>query len=368
MPTNSTHPAATRPTSASWRSLALVVTSFAALALPGLLQAKEKPVLTILNWSEYIDTEVYRQFEKEYDCIVKETNFETPEEALNKMVAGGSRTFDVCAVGGGFKMQAAVAQGVLKKLDHSKIPNLKNLDPLFQNPSYDPGNSYSIPYQWGTTGVIIRKDLLPKDGFSMSAIFDREKEIGRFVMIDSTLEMLGYANLYSGKPVNSVELPDLKKAIGLLTGAKNSKNFMGFEGGVGGRGKVVAGTADFAVVYNGDAGRVLEEYPGKFVFVIPNEGAPMWVDQLCIAKDAPNPDLAYAFINYVLDAKIGAQISAWTKYATPNAAAKALLPEADLANTSIYPDAATLKRLHLLEGVGEKEPLRTEAWTAIKAQ
>jgi spermidine/putrescine transport system substrate-binding protein len=344
---------------------ALVGLSAAAVSFA---EEKTKPVLTILNWSEYIDTEVYRQFEKEFNCEVKETNFETPEEALNKMVAGGSRTFDVCAVGGGFKMQAAIAQDVLKKLDHSKLPNLKNLAPRFQDPSYDPGNAYSIPYQWGTTGVIIRKDILPEGGFSMSAIFDPTKEIGRYVLIDSTLEMIGYAHLYNGKPVNSVELPDLKSAIDLLVAAKNSKNFVGFEGGVGGRGKVVAGVADFAVVYNGDAIRVLEEYPGKFEYVIPNEGSPLWVDQLCIAKDAPNADLAYAFLNYVLDAKIGAQISNWTKYATPNEAAKAYITPEDLANPTIYPDAETEKRLQLLEGVGEKEPLRIEAWTAIKAE
>jgi spermidine/putrescine transport system substrate-binding protein len=362
---NTTTLATSRPLPAVARLTALFALFSASVAITF---AADKPVLTILNWSEYIDPEVYRQFEKAFNCEVKETNFETPEEALNKMVAGGSRTFDVCAVGGGFKMQAGIAQGVLKKLDHGKLPNLKNLAPRFQNPTYDPGNAYSVPYQWGTTGVIIRKDLLPKDGFSMAAIFDKKKEIGRFVLIDSTLEMLGYAHLYNGKPVNSVELPDLKKAIGQLVAAKKSKNFVGFEGGVGGRGKVVAGTADFAIVYNGDAGRVLEEYPGKFVYVIPNEGAPLWVDQLCIAKDAPNADLAYAFINYVLDAKIGAQISNWTKYATPNEAAKAFLTPEDLANTSIYPDAETEKRLHLLEGVGDKEPLRLEAWTAIKAE
>ncbi len=354
--------------SAAWslRCIASLAVSLIALAAPA--AAAEKPVLTVLNWSEYIDTEVYRQFEKEFNCIVKETNFENPEEALNKMVAGGSRTFDVCAVGGGFKMQAAIAQSVLKKLDHSKIPNIKNLAPRFQNPSYDPGNAYSIPYQWGTTGVIIRANLLPKDGFSTSAFFDPKKALGRFVLIDSTLEALGYANLYQGKPVNSVELADLKKSISLLTGAKGSKRFMGFDGGVAGRDKVVGGTADYAIVYNGDAGRAIAENPGKFVYVIPKEGAPMWVDQLCIAKDAPNPDLAYAFINYVLDAKIGAQISNWTKYATPNLAAKEFILPEDLANTSIYPDAETEKRLHMLEGVGEKEQLRIEAWTAIKAQ
>jgi len=352
----------------SLRCLALLTGSLVALMAPAQLSAAEKPVLTVLNWSEYIDTEVYRQFEKEFNCIVQETNFETPEEALNKMVAGGSRTFDVCAVGGGFKMQAAIAQGVLKKLDHSKLPNLKNLSPLFQNPAYDPGNAYSIPYQWGTTGVLIRSDLLPKDGFSMSALFDPKKELGRFILIDSTIETIGYANLYRGKPVNSVELTDLKAAIKLLTAAKKSKKFMGFEGGVGGCSKVVAGTADYAIVYNGDAGRVIEENPGRFTYVIPNEGAPMWVDQLCIAKDAPNAELAYAFINYVLDAKIGAQISNWTKYATPNQAAKEFILPEDLKNTAIYPDAATEARLHLLEGVGEKEPLRLEAWTAIKAE
>ncbi|TAG07654.1 MAG: spermidine/putrescine ABC transporter substrate-binding protein [Verrucomicrobia bacterium] len=356
-----------RPSLMPWRNIALIATALASFAAPSIAKAEEKPVLTIFNWSEYIDPEVYRQFEKEFNCIVKETNFETPEEALNKMVAGGSRTFDICAVGGGFKMQAGIAMDVLKKLDHSKIPNIKNLGPLFQNPAYDPGNSYSIPYQWGTTGVLIRKELLPAEGFSMSAFFDEKKQLGRFVLIDSTIEMIGYAHLYHGKSVNSVELPDLKKAIDLLTVAKGSKNFMGFDGGVGGRSKVVAGTADYAIVYNGDANRVLNENPGKFAYVIPKEGAPLWIDQLCIAKDAPNPELAYAFLNYVLDPKIGAQISAWTKYATPNQAAKPFLPAEDLASLAIYPDEETEKRLQLLEGVGEKETLRTEAWTAIKA-
>ena len=344
--------------------LAVTIVSFP--ILPAM--AADKPVLSVFNWSEYIDVEVYRQFEKEFDCVVKETNFETPEEAVNKMVAGGSRTFDVCAVGGAYKIPTGIALGVLKKLDHSKLPNLKNLGPLFQNPGYDPGNQYSIPYQWGTTGVIIKKSLLPTEGFSMAALFDANKELGRFVLIDSTSEMLGFANLYQGKPVNSVALDDLKRSIELLTAAKNSKNFMGFDGGVGGRSKVVAGTADYAVVYNGDAGRVINEYPDKFAYVIPKEGAPAWVDQLCIAKDAPNEELAYKFLNYVLDAKIGAQISNWTKYATPNAAAMEFILKEDLANPAIYPDPETTKRLHFLEAVGEKENLRTDAWSAIKGE
>jgi spermidine/putrescine transport system substrate-binding protein len=149
--------------------LSLPVLSF--VTSSGLSTADEKPTLTIFNWSEYIDPEVYSQFEKEFNCKVKEVTFETPEEAINKIIAGGIRTFDVCSVGSDFMVPTAIAQNVFKKLDHTRIPNLKNLAPLFQDPGYDPGNSHTIPYQWGTTGVFIREGLVPADGFSMDAFF-----------------------------------------------------------------------------------------------------------------------------------------------------------------------------------------------------
>jgi spermidine/putrescine transport system substrate-binding protein len=351
------------------RSVAFAVAVACALgaAAFGQTKAGEKRVMTIFNFSEYIDPEVYRQFERLHGCTVKEITFETPEEALNKMVAGGSRTFDVCAVGGNFMMPSAIAQRVIRPLDHAKIPNLKNLAPEYRNPHYDPNNQHSIPYQWGTTGIFIRKDLLPEGGFSLKSIFEGQKQLGRFVLIDSVREMLGYANLYQGAALNDVQIEVLKKSVGLIARTKNSKNCMGFDGGIGGRSKVVAGTADYAIIYSGDAIRVLDQYAGKFAYVIPNEGGVLWVDQLCIARDAPNPDLAYAFLNYVLDAQIGAQISHWTKYPTPNAAAKALIKKEDLANPVIYPTPEQMKKLHYVEYLADKETLRNDAWVAIKA-
>lgn len=332
-------------------------------------QTKSSPTreMTVFNFSEYIDPEVYRQFEKLHHCTVKEVTFETPEEGLNKMIAGGSRTFDVCAVGGAFMIPPAIAQGVIRELDHSKIPNLKNLSASHQNPHYDPHNRHSIPYQWGTTGVFIRKDLLPKEGISLKAFFEGSREIGRFVLIDSVREMLGFANIYQGKPLNDVSLAVLKQSVTTITRAKNSKRFMGFDGGIGGRSKVVAGSADYAIVYSGDAIRVLDQYEGKFTYVIPTEGGIIWVDQLCIAKNAPNPDLAHAFLNYILDAKVGAQISNWTKYPTPNEAAKTFIKKEDLANPAIYPRPEDLQKLQYIEYLGDKETLRNDAWTAIKA-
>lgn len=330
------------------------------------LGAAEKRVLTIFNWSEYIDPEVYRQFEQKYDCTIKETTFETPEEALNKMVAGGSRIFDVCAVGGNSMMPAAIAQGVLKPLDHARLPNLKHLSQAFRNPGYDPGNRFSIPYQWGTTGIFIRRALLPADGFSLAAFFDPAKQLGRFLLIDSEREMIGYAHIFAGKPLNSVDLADLKAAIAALGGAKKSKNFMGFDGGIGGRSKVIGGTADYAIIYSGDAIRVLGDNPG-FTYVLPKEGAVAWVDQLCIAKDAPNADLAYAFLNHVLDPKVAAQISNWTKYPTPVESAKEFIAKEDIANPAIYPDEVQMKKLQFVEYLGDKETIRNDAWSAIKS-
>ena len=345
----------------------LALPALSLIGVPSLAAEDEKPTLTVFNWSEYIDPEVYAQFEKEFNCTVKEVTFETPEEAINKMIAGGTRTFDVCSVGSDFMVPSGIAQNVFKKLDHSKIPNLKNLAPLFQDPGYDPGNSHTIPYQWGTTGVFIRKELVPADGFSLDAFFKPGAELGRFAMIDSAREMLAYANIRQGKPANDIDLAVLKNSIELMTTAKKSKKFMGFDGGVGGIAKVVAGTADYAIAYNGDAIRNMDENPGKFAYVIPNEGAPVWTDSIGIAKDAPNVELAYAFLNYVLDAKIGAQISAWTKYASPNAAAKPLLPAEDLANPAIYPTEAQMAKLQFLKNLGPKETIRNDAWTAVKS-
>jgi spermidine/putrescine transport system substrate-binding protein len=343
----------------------------ASLALVPLSRAEPdaagKRVMTIFNFSEYIDPEVYRQFEKLHNCIVKETAFETPEEGLNKMVASGSHTFDVCSVGGNFMMPTGIAQGVLKRLDHSKLPNLKNLSREYQSPAYDPENRYSIPYQWGTTGIFIRKDLVPAGGISLREIFDEQSQLGRFVMMDSPRDMIGYANLYQGRPVNDVDLAVIRKSIELISRAKNSKNCMGFDGGIGGLNKVVAGIADYAIVYNGDAVRIGAQYPGKFTYVIPKEGGILWIDQLCIAKDAPNPDLAYAYLNYVLDAQVGAQISNWTRNATPNEAAQRLVKDEDRSNATIYPDPETTKRLHLIENLGNRETIRNDAWSAIKS-
>ena len=351
------------------------VVRFAGIAL-GLLsvgrasradEGEALPILTVLNWSDYIDPKVYSQFGQLFHCQVKESTFDSPEEALNKMIAGGSRTFDVCAVGGNFLMPAAIAEGVLKELDHARIPNLKNLAPQYQNPAYDPGNRYSIPYQWGTTGVVIRRDLVPPGGFSLAAFFDPARELGRFDLIDSEREMLGYANLYQGKPLNSVDVDTLRASIALLTQAKNSRNCVGFDPGVGGRNKVAAGAADYAIGYSGGAVRLLALYPGRFAYVIPREGAPMWVDTLGIAHDAPHPDLAYAFLNYILEPKIGAQISNYTKYPSPNQAAWPYVDPADRANPAIYPSEDDQKRLHLVENLGDRETFRDDAWSAVKS-
>ncbi len=357
----------TKSSFTSLRVLSLLALPALSLLSAGHLRAEEKPTLTVFNWTEYIDPQVYVQFEKEFNCTIKEVTFETPEEAINKMIAGGTRTFDVCSVGSDFMVPSGIAQGVFKKLDHSKIPNLKNLAPLFQDPGYDPGNAFTIPYQWGTTGVFIRKELVPAGGLTLDAFFKPGAELGRFSMIDSVREMLAYANIRQGRPANEIEIATLKKSIELLTSAKNSKKFMGFEGGIGGIAKVVAGTSDYAIGYNGDALRNIAENPGKFTYVIPNEGAPVWVDSLGIAKDAPNEALAYAFLNYVLDAKIGAQISTFTKYASPNAAAKPLLSAEDIANPIVYPTEAQMAKLQFLKNLGAKETIRNDAWTAVKS-
>jgi spermidine/putrescine transport system substrate-binding protein len=141
---------------------------------------------------------------------------------------------------------------------------------------------------------------------SWATMFDADKHVGSFVLLDSVREMLGIAQCYLGMNVNTTDTEELKKVVELMLATKKSPNFQGFEGGVGGRAKVLSGGAVAAITYNGDGLRGVEEDPENVAFANPIEGTIIWVDNMAIPAKAPNPEAAYAFINYILDAKVGA--------------------------------------------------------------
>jgi spermidine/putrescine transport system substrate-binding protein len=261
-----------------------------------------------------------------------------------------------------------INQKLIQPLDLLKIPNIKNLKPLFKKTSYDPGNKWSVAWQWGTVGLMYRKDRMSeKDAQSWSVLFDAKKSKGPFWLIDSVREMMGISLLYLGYDFNSTNPKELKAAADLLVAAKKTKDCMGFKPGVGGKNDVVAGTATSAIVYNGDAIQSVTEHPDTLAFTIPKEGSEIWFDSMCIPAKAPNPDAAHKWINWILDAKVGASLSNYNQFATPNAASMPYITPEDIKNPGIYPTPDIMKTLHFTTDLGKKNRLMDEAWTRAKS-
>ena len=325
--------------------------------------------LRIYNWSEYMDEEkMPADFEKRFGIKVRLDIFENNEEMVAKLQAGGVSQYDII-VPSDYIMPVLINRKLVQPLDHAKLPNLKNLKPLFRQTGYDPGNVYSVAYQWGTVGLMYRKGQVPEDAVkSWSVLFDEKKQPGPFWLIDGVREMMGIALVYLGKDFNSTRPEDLKAASDLLVSTKRTKNCMGFKSGVGGKNDVVAGTAVAAIVYNGDAIQSVTEDPEKLAFTIPKEGSEIWYDSMCIPAKAPNPDAAHKWINWLLEPEVGAALSNYNQYATPNAAAEAFITPEDLNNPGIYPTPEIMENLHFTRDLGKDNRIMDEAWTRAKTR
>lgn len=334
--------------------------------MPTLSRAADE--LRLLIWSEYMPEDFMTKFTADTGIKARVEYYESMEELVAKLQAGGVSQYDVI-VPSGYIIKSMEKLNLLQKLDHSKIPNLKNLDARFQNPSYDAHNTYTVPYQWGTVGMIFSKKALGADYVpSLSLLFDPAARKGPYVLIDSFREMLGVALRYMDKSVNTVDTKDLQALAKMMIETKSSKYFAGFDVGTGGRSKVVAGTAIAALCYNGDALRAVADHPNEIGFGNPKEGTVIWADNMAIPAKAPNPKYAYTFINWVLDAKNGAKLSNWTRYATPNQASKQYITPDDLKNPAIYPSDAEMKKMQFINDLGKNNRYYDEMWTMIKAR
>lgn len=351
----------------------LVTAAVAALALSACSKKEPAPAaappaepckLNVFIWSEYMDPEIIKAFEAKYACKVTIDLYEDNESMMAKLQGGGTSLYDI-VVPGNYIMPAMVKLGLLAELRHANIPNLKNLDDKFVNPPYDPGNRYSAAYQWGTVGIYTRKKANQAIDETWGYLFDPKAKPGAFMLMDSIREMMGSALKYKGYGVNTVDPKQLKEVADLLVATK--RRSQGFEGGVGGKNKVLAKAIKAAVVYNGDAVKGTKDDPETYYFV-PREGGVIWVDNLAIPAKAPHRDVAEKFIDFILDPKIGAQLSDFNQYATPNKAAKEFVNKGDVANPAIYPSAEMMAKLEFVIDLGEQNKLYDEIWTLVKSR
>jgi len=319
-------------------------------------------------YSEYMDPEIISEFAQKSGYEVRISLYENTEEMLAKLQqAGGVSQYDVVVVSD-HAVPVLAKLNLIQKLDKTKIPNAANVDPMFADPVYDPASLYSMPYQWGTVGLLFRKDAIQQgETPSWGWLLDPSRIPGPFVLIDSMRDMLGGTLKYLGYSVNTRNPDELRQAGDLLLTAKKHDQSLGFEGGTGGKSKVLSGGASLAVVWNGDAVKAMDEDP-NLAFGLPVEGTVLWTDAMTIPAKAPNAAGGLAFINFILDPRIGAKLSDWNRYATPNAAARPLVQPSDRANPAIYPPDEEVKKGEYLEDIGADTRLYDEVWTSVKSR
>jgi len=275
--------------------------------------------------------EVIQDFEKRENAKSVLDTYDDPEAIISKLQAGGDSEYDVVILSDYLVGQLA-QRGTILELDKSKIPNFKNLDPSFADPAYDPGSKHSVVYQWGTTGLAYREDLVKGPVDSWAVLFDPAKSAGSFLLLTEMREQVGAALRYLGASVNTTDPATLERAKQLLIDAK--RRSQGFAGGTDAVQQVLSGNVAVAVAYSGDAFRAMEENP-KVKYVIPREGGTIWSDVLTILSKSKNSELAYKFINYLLEPEIAAKVSNGIGYGTPVPAALPMIEARD--NPIIYP-------------------------------
>ena len=343
---------------------------FAALAVTACLQKQEEKALsktvTVMLYSEYIDPALLDDFQRKTGYKIKLELYEAQEEMLAKLMTAETGKYDVI-IASDVVIQQMIHLGLIAPLNLSLIPNRVNVAPQFRNQKYDPTSAYSLPYLWGTTGILFRGEKIHPDSVSYSMLLDGTITKGTFSLLSESRSMLSMALQATGNSANSTEQAEINKAVEYILQAKNNMNFAGFENSVEGKAKVLSRINGAAIVFNGEAKAAINE-DLMLQLVIPKEGSFMWVDAMLLSAKASNIAGAYAFMNYILDANNGARLAKFINYATPNKASLKVIDDNFKNNRVINPNKQEIKRMVFLTDLGEKEKLYDEAWMIVKTR
>lgn len=351
------------------RSLLLAV-----LALIAQGAAAEKAQLHLYNWNQYIAPETVQRFEKACGCEVRQTYFADNEELVAKLSAGG-KGYDVMVPTSNY-IQGMVRAGWLQPLDKSKLPNLGNILPGYLNTEFDPGNTYSVPYAYTVTLIGFNEQKLKELGIapdSWAVIFDPkllEKLKGRVSVLDSQGELMAAALKYLGYSVNDRDPTHWEQAKQTILKAKPywaAFKATGYiEALAAGTIWVVHGYSND--IFLADVGAQQNKQKFRIRHAMPKEGAVLALDAMVIHKDAPRPDLAHQFINFMLDGRNSAELTNMMGSGNPNKAALPFVRPEIRAISAIFPDERSAKRLEQLKDMTpQQRRLMNRIWTEIKA-
>jgi spermidine/putrescine transport system substrate-binding protein len=293
-------------------------------------------VVNVYNWGEYIDESLLTQFEQETGIEVNYKTYESNEQMYSVLKQGGV-SYDV-VIPSDYMISRLIDEDMLEPLDFANIPNFSLIDENLKNPVYDPTGAYSVPYMWGTVGIIYDPNKVG-EVTSWGALFD-EANAGQILMFDNSRDAMAIALKYLGYSMNTTDENELNEAYELLLEQKPL-----LQGYVMDQifDKLESGEAAIGPYYAGDYLVMLENNP-NLKFCIPDEGSNAFVDAMCILKGAENKANAEAFINFMCGTQVSAQNSEYIGYTSPNVEVKDLLDLDELAMSVMYPSEDVLAK------------------------
>lgn len=316
--------------------------------------------LNVFNWSEYLPDSVIKKFEERYGVKVNYSTFSSNEEMLAKVSAGGG-IYDL-TVASDYFIQPMANQGLIEPLDLNNIPNFKNLEPDLVNKEHDPGNKYSVPYMGNTVSLAYNPDNIKTSITSFADLWKPELK-SQIVMVDDQRFILGMVLKtlgYSGNDTDPAHLEEAKqKMLQLMPNIKafdsdSPKTLM------------INGEVNVALVWGPEIALAQREKP-QITTVLPKEGLMITFDNFVIPAGAKHKKTAEAFINFLLEPEISAEIAKDFPYINPNTEARKLIDKKTLENIAIYPPPEEMKRVESLKDIGDSVKLYDRIWSEVKS-
>lgn len=322
---------------------------------------EKKATLKVYNWGDYIDQSVLDSFEKEYNIKVIYDEFANNEEMYAKIKAGAD-DYDVLFPSD-YTIKRMIDEGMLHKLDMNNIPNYKYIDDRFKNLAYDPTNEYSVPYMWGTVGILYNKTMVKETVDSWKILWDTKYE-KQILMLDSLRDSIGITLKMLGYSLNTQDDNELNEAKEMLI--KQKPLVLAYVGDEV-KDKMIGGEAALAVVWSGDAVYMMRENP-DLEYVIPKEGSNIWFDAVVIPDTSKSKKEAELFINYLCQTDIAFKNADYIGYATPHTEAIKMLPKELTSDKAAYPKDSDLVDSEVFEDLAESLAKYDRIWTEVKSK
>ncbi|MBD0267267.1 MAG: spermidine/putrescine ABC transporter substrate-binding protein [Cyanobacteria bacterium Co-bin8] len=318
-------------------------------------------LLEIYSWAAYTDDEVIRAFQDQTGIEVRVTLYDSNETMLAKLQAGGGGSFSI-VYPSDYAVQEMLSLEMLAPLDKSQIQGLDNLLPNWVNPGYDPDNAHSVPFAWGTTGLVYNRQSLNPPPTDWDYLWQSRADLTRQVtLLNDVREVMGAALKSLGYSYNSTNPQEIEAAYQRLVEIRPTLASFTTDAW---QDQILAGDLAVAMGYSSDAIAVREDDP-DLVYIVPDSGASLWTDTMAILKTAPNPEAAYAWINFQLDPQNAARNVEKFNFATPVRPAIELLPPELQANQNLFPSEEVLSRCESIAPVGDAVDLYDRYWTML---